>query len=461
MVWLHKADYYTHLIYNKNTMKTITTENPDRGIDIRRIREIGETALIVVVVLMFCTSMTIPAKTNIVFGAAFDLMIFVCILYGIIINLVKHKEIDKTALILTMAYFITRLISYTVNSLPITYGGSIMLQMFYMIGINKQVICNKKRAYVALYSFLAFDVIAVLMCLGIYRFRPDYADKLVEPYLFSGGLPDSCLFQNPNYAGMMTAAAIIICIAFIANSRFDKKVCALMIPIAALNLYMLFAHTSCRSGQLGLILIVVLVFLLFTIKRIDSIKWIISLSLIACFLLLVPVGVLAYSGDNENHISDSTPMEMRVDLALTGRYALWKTTILSQKGHWVLGYGNNKKANKARIEYINEHADLDTANIEEYFYWLATIHTRQHNGYIALINEAGLAGALAILALLLYRIMHLKGRFRDDQWEKILLVYIFWINIFEAKFLLQQFFTGLLVMILLMPDCGEDGSIYE
>ena len=78
-----------------------------------------------------------------------------------------------------------------------------------------------------------------------------------------------------------------------------------------------------------------------------------------------------------------------------------------------------------------------------------------------MINEAGIVGALAMLVLLLYRIKGLKGRFRDGNWEKILLVFIFWINIFEAKFILQQFFTGLLMMILLMPDCGEDESIYE
>ena len=70
-----------------------------------------------------------------------------------------------------------------------------------------------------------------------------------------------------------------------------------------------------------------------------------------------------------------------------------------------------------------------------------------------MINEAGIVGALAMLALLLYRIKGLKGRFRDGNWEKILLVFIFWINIFEAKFILQQFFTGLLMMILLMPGC--------
>ena len=209
-----------------------------------------------------------------------------------------------------------------------------------------------------------------------------------------------------------------------------------------------------------MVLIIVLIILLYFIKRIDSIKWIVGLTLIGCMLMLVPVGVLVYSGDNEQRLSDSSPAEMKIDSALTGRYALWKTTILSQKGHWAFGFGNNKRANKARINYINEyideHGEFDTINIAEYFYWLATIHTRQHNGYVALINEAGLVGALAMLALLLYRIKGLKGRFRDGNWEKLLLVYIFWINIFEAKFLLQQFFTGLLVMILLMPDCEEE-----
>ena len=435
--------------------------NTEKGIKIKQLTDIAGTALIVVVVLMFCISMTIPAKTSHTFGSVFDLMVFVCIIYGIGMNILRYKEVDRVALILTLAYFAVRLLSYIVNSLPVTYGGSIMLQMFYLIGINRQLINSKKKVYAALHAFLAFDVISLLLCHYIYYFKHETAERLIEPYVFQGGMTESCLFQSPNYAGMMTAAAVIVCIAMMINSKFNRKVCFVMIPVILLSLHMLFIRTACRSGQLGLILTIALMILLFAIKRIDSIKWIVSLSLIACILMLVPVGILVYSGDNEKHISDSTPIEMRVDLALTGRYALWKTAMLSQKGHWLLGYGNNKRANKARKEYISEHSVLDKGKLEEYYYWLATEHTRQHNGYVALINEAGLLGALAMLALLLYRIKGLKGRFRDGNWEKILLIYLFWINIFEAKFLLQQFFTGLLIMILLMPDCEEENLSNE
>ena len=435
--------------------------NTEKVIKLKQLTDIAGTALIVVVMLMFCTSMTIPAKASHTFGSVFDFMIFVCIILGIGANIIRRKEADRVALILTLVYFAVRLLSYIVNSLPVTYGGSIMLQMFYLIGINRQLINSKKKVYAAFYAFLAFDLISLLLCHYIYYFKTETAERLIEPYVFQGGMAESCLFQSPNYAGMMTAAAVIVCIAMMINSRFNRKLCLAMIPVILLNLHMLFVRTACRAGQLGLILTIALMILLFAIKRIDSIKWIVSLSLIACIITLVPVGILVYSRDNEKHISDSTPLEMRVDLALTGRYALWKTTMLSQKGHWLLGYGNNKRANKARNEYINEHAVLDKGKLEEYYYWLATEHTRQHNGYVALINEAGLIGALAMLALLLYRIKGLKGRFRDGNWEKILLVYLFWINIFEAKFLLQQFFTGLLIMILLMPDCEEENLTDE
>ena len=430
----------------------------EKRIKLKRLTDIAGTVLIVFVVLMFCISMTIPAKASHAFGSVFDFMMFVCIILGIGANIFRRKEVDRVALILTLAYFVVRFISYIVNSLPVTYGGSIMLQMFYLIGINRQLINSKKKVYAALYAFLAFDVVSILLCHYICIFKPETAARLIEPYVFLGGLPESCLFQNPNYAGMMSAAAVIVCVALIINRKFNKIVCLMMIPAAVLSLHMLFTRTSCRSGQLGLILTITLMILLFAVKRIDSIKWIVSLSLIACILLLVPVGVLVYHGDNEKHISDSTTLEMRVDLALTGRYALWKTTMLSQKGRWLFGYGNNKKANKARREYVEKRTDPDSM---EYYYWLSTEHTRQHNGYVALVNEAGLIGALAMMALLLYRIKGLKGRFRDGNWEKILLVYLFWINVFEAKFLLQQFFTGLLIMILLMPDCEEENPSNE
>ena len=80
----------------------------------------------------------------------------------------------------------------------------------------------------------------------------------------------------------------------------------------------------------------------------------------------------------------------------------------------------------------------------------------------ALIADVGFVVAAEVLCcclllLLLRRIRILKGRFRDGQWEKLLLIYIFWINLFEAKFVLHVFFTGFLMMVLLMPN-GEEQS---
>ena len=59
------------------------------------------------------------------------------------------------------------------------------------------------------------------------------------------------------------------------------------------------------------------------------------------------------------------------------------------------------------------------------------------------------------LLLLLARIRKFKGRFRDGQWDKLLFLYIFWLNLFEAKLILSNFFTGFLLMIMLLPS-GEE-----
>lgn len=428
-------------------------KSAENRINIMRIRDIAESALVVIVVLMFCIAMTIPAKHSQTFGAVFDFMMLMCIIYGMALIVIKRKENDKIAVILTAAYFVTRIASYHVNSLPVTYGGTIMLQMFYLIGINRHFICNNKRIKAALYAFLAFDVAAILICYFQWKFRPEAAQKMVDPYIVSGGTIETSLFQNPNYAGMMSGAAAVICLALIANSRISKKVCVILIPVAALSLHMLFMRSGCRSGQLGFILVCLLAALMMAVKKLDSVKWITELSLVVCFALLIPLCVLIYTGDNEKAVSDVSAVEQTLDYKLTGRYAIWKSTILSQKGNWILGYGNNKRAWSKRSEYIEERTDPETI---EYYYMFAAEHKRQHNGYVALLNEAGLAGLVTLLTLLLYRIRALKGRFRDGAWEKLLLVYIFWINIFEAKFILQQFFTGLLMMMFLMPGSGED-----
>lgn len=137
--------------------------------------------------------------------------------------------------------------------------------------------------------------------------------------------------------------------------------------------------------------------------------------------------------------------------ASSQRYTIWKTTILSQEGHELFGFGSITKAWDARKEFVYNF-DFDKV---DGIYIISPNHKRQHNGYLAVYNETGLIGTVCLLLLLLAKIRTMKGRFRDGQWEKLLLIYIFWINLFEAKFVLHVFFTGFLMMVLLLPPEEE------
>ena len=367
-------------------------------------------------------------------------------------SIIKHREADKSIVLLTVLYFIARLISYRLNDLPVTYGGTIMLQMFYLIGINKFLFGGRKRVLTALYTFIAFDIAAILICYFNLWFRRGYVDRLLEEYAGKGMIVQTSLFQNPNYAGMMAGAAIVICCALVMNEGLKKKTILMAAPVILLNLLMLFIHTGCRSAQTGLVIVALVYAFVRLFRRADSVKHIVGAVLLVCFLALIPLTFLVHWKNNNQNIADVSQLEWDLEAISSERYAIWKTTILSMEGHELFGFGNISTAWDKRKEVIENSPPEWTSEV----YYHSAVHKRQHNGYLAVVNEAGIVGAVLLLLLLLSRIRKLKGSFRDGQWEKLLLIYIFWINLFEAKFVLHIFFTGYLMMILLLPPDEEE-----
>ena len=414
--------------------------------------ELVKTTAVVVTTLFFCLSMTTFDDSRTWFKIIFDVITALCIIYGLTVNIAKFKITDIPILILTILYFFVRFISYFLNGIPVTFGGAIMLQAFYLIGISKYLYGGRSRQRIAIGTFLAFDIGILLLNYFNMYFRPEYVEKALENYAAKGMLYETNMFQSKNYAGMIAGASIIICCAEILNRKFEKKTTLLLTPVIVLNLIMLYVHSHCRSGQTGLIVIVLLTVVVMVIKKIDSTRAIAGLSLIVCFLTLIPLYGLVYWHDNDEYLTNVTPVEQKIDDASSYRYAIWKTTILSQKGHLLFGYGNNTNAAKKKTEYINNF-DQDKVSLS---YQMATEHKRQHNGYLAQLNESGITGCIILLLLLLARIKGFQGRFRDGQWDKMLLVYIFWLNLFEAKLVLANFFTGFLLMIMLLPSGEEE-----
>lgn len=414
----------------------------------KKIKEIAKVSILIVATLLFCSEMTFVARQSNNYELLLNAIIFLFIIFGIGSVLARRKELDAVIVTLTVAYFVARIVSYMLNGKTITYGGAMMVQAFYLIGINRWFFGGKKYRRIALYSFLIFDIAAVLLCYFNVRFRYSYVEKLVLNHWDVGMNFGTNAFQNPNYAGMLAGAAIITCFAILMNEKFSKRRRWILLPVILLNLYTLVKYTSCRSAETGLIVVFMAFVLIKIMKRIDSIKLITGLMLVVCFLTLVPIRATVYWHDNEHYLMDISPAEQILDKASSNRYAIWKTVFLSQKNHELLGYANSSNAKDKREELLN---NFDQTRVADN-YRIAVEHPRQHNGYVATYNEAGILGTVLLMLLLLRRIMMLKGSFRDGKWEYLLLIYIFWINLFEAKLINATFFTGFLMMVLLMPD---------
>ena len=415
--------------------------------DVKQISNAIRTAVVVLVTLLFCLSMTIPAKQHHMIEKTLDLFMLLCILYGVATNIIECKAADVKEQVLIILYFISRVISYKINDVSIQFGGTLMLQAFYLIGICRRLYGGKKKTFAALHTFLMFDIFAVLLCFYNYYFRKEHVAALVEEYMTKGISPQTSFFQNPNYAGMMTGAAIVLSIAIALNNNGSKRVMLVVTPIVIINVIMLFFYTGCRSAQIGLLLVMVIASAIWFIKRFDSVKIIIGIAVVSSFLMLIPIYSIVHWNTNNDYLFDVTDTENIIEGYSSGRYSIWKTTILSMKGHEIFGYGNSSNAWNKRKVFVSNYPKERTSEVYE----RSAIHKSQHNGYLALINEAGFVGAALFFVLLLSRIKNLKGRFREGQWEKLLLIYIFWINLFEAKYILHLFFTGYLMMILLLP----------
>ena len=421
------------------------------------VTDVVKAVIVALTTLFFCLSMTTFDDSRAWFKQVFDFITAACILYGVTANLIKHRKIDVRVLVLTVLYFIVRLISYSLNGASVTFGGAIMLLAFYLIGINKYLYGSKLMKKVAIGIFIFFDVGILLLNYYNLYFRPEYVEKAMEKYALKGMLAETNMFQSKNYAGMIAGAAIVICCAEVLNRKFEKKTTALLSPVILLNLVMLYVHSHCRSGQTGVIMMAIIAVIIMAAKRLDSTRRIVGASLIVCFLTLIPLYGLVYWHDNEKYLSNVTSVEQKIDDVSSYRYAIWKSIILSQEGHLLFGYGSNTIAAEKKTEYIEK---FDQSRVTE-SYKLAATHKRQHNGYLAQLNESGITGVIFLLLLLLARIRKFKGRFRDGQWEKILLIYIFWLNLFEAKLVLANFFTGFLMMVLLMPNEEEHSKQSE
>ena len=82
--------------------------------------------------------------------------------------------------------------------------------------------------------------------------------------------------------------------------------------------------------------------------------------------------------------------------------------------------------------------------------YFATVELGPHNGYISMISGAGWLGLLLFIAILIQRILRSKN-LEKGNWY-LMLIFIFAINCFESLFILNRFFAGFYMFLILEAD---------
>ena len=349
-------------------------------------------------------------ETNIV-SAGFEKLYITIPILTIIFGLVQSiKEYSFPGWLrrnwLVLLYITLRLASCISNDLTSDPGFwlSISYEIMFLIAINN-VTAKSITIRIFICSLIAFDLIAISICSYHFFFLKDLMTSAAGSYqaLVRAGLPFTMIFTNQNPAGMLAGLTASACILQLGTSSKSLKL--LLSAIIAINVMFLLWSRS-LTAFVGIVLILAISIARAYLKTINY-KAVISSALVLCVAVMIPVYVITLSSNQETKLQNSTE-EILLNSLSSGRYNIWKEHILSQEGHYLLGFGTSSKAVGARTEYIkNSNAD-ETIQVDETHQAMETrTDLGFHNGYLELVVTAGVPAAILVFIILYYFICSL------------------------------------------------------
>ena len=359
-------------------------------------------------------------------------------------------------------YIILRLSSCIVNDLfaDPKFWLSFCYESVFLIAINRAT-TGTSVVKIFLSCLVAFDLIAICVCSYHYCCLNELMSITVGSYpeTVQEGLPFTLIFSNPNPAGMLAGITASACILIFEGS--SKTLRPFLSIIIAINTAFLVWSNS-RTAIVGLILILAIAIVRRFFKAIQiNCKTLIGTALIISFAFLVPVYAITLLSDHENILQNSKA-EMFINDMSSWRYNIWKEHILSQNGHYLLGFGTASEAVVARSNFIENSVYDESIQIDESHQMMGErSDLGTHNGYLELILTAGLPATLIILAFLLSRIRSMDNNFIDKHPVILLLVFLFWINVQESRFIVSSVrYTAFLMMLLINWRDNEETDQY-
>lgn len=353
-----------------------------------------------------------------------------------------------------LVYIVLRLMSCLMNGLAADPGFwmSLCFEVMFLIAINKATVSTTAvRSFLCL--IIAFDLIAVSICTYHFFFMDDLMITASQAYpeAVQMYLPFTLVFTNPNPAGMLAGISASICLLMLRDA--SKMLKGVLFGGIIVNVAFLI-WTNSRTAMTGTILVFAAAIICRFVKRINY-KALLVTVLTICIGFMIPVYVVTLTAGHEDQLTNSKT-EVILNDKSSGRYNLWKENILTQKGHYILGFGTPAKAVSARSAFVKE-SENDEAVSVDLAHQAIGVRTDlgAHNGYMENILSAGLPAALLAFAFLFSKILKMDNGFIKKNPVILLLVFLFWINVQESRFIVSSVkYTAFLMMLLL--NWGDD-----
>ena len=365
------------------------------------------------------------------------LAVIVLAVIGVNLLYLPQKNIPKWIKdnVIIIAYFLIRVVTLLKTGVDYSAVRSIFFEAFFLFGITSFTLGkNKQDLYVKI--FITLEIIFSLASLALYYTMPLFnTEEILMQCTNLETQGKAMLFGNTNTAGIMAAFSVLLAIVYYRKKSFNKKVLVL-IGIYNLIAMLLF---GCRSADLGLFAAIVALILV-SFAKVISKKKIIILSLICSILVLIPLYAFTNSMIDVERFGYQAA-EQKIDDITTGRYIIWKESIMIQEDDILFGKGSLKLEQKSRQDLVEP--------LDQEYYWryVRATNLGPHNGYIGMISSTGILGLLLFTCVLVKNIVASKFIDKDDWY--ILLVFIFVVNCFESLFILNRFFLCFFMFLIL------------
>lgn len=422
-------------------------------------------ALLFACTFMFLGNYSLPGKyladwigrLEILVGLA---MLFVTFLKFLHVTAEEKKTWIKTYA-LAILYVAVRLACFVKLGFEYSTLRSLAFETVYLFALSEYLIDShfiKKWVFgTTVYYTFAINVLNLIAYLMFHFGLVNSA--LLEKYTFYS--PEkynyiSSMYANPNTLGTLTGIALVLAFYLLTDKtvKTSKSFFAVNLVLSLYSLYI----SDCRSAQLGLIFVICLL-ILDKLLRHRFKKQLLVLTLAGALIVTAGLGVFAIQNRDLNlYKMNQNNTEYQINMISSGRYFIWKSSILASEDSRLLGSGSLKNQLAERNEYqekdFNEYYEelIEEGDLPDYI----PSDLGPHNGYFSMLFCTGIIASVIFFAFLFMRIC--KAKSLSKGYLYLVIAFTLIVNMFESMFLLNKFFLCLFMLIVLSMNEEKIGE---